>query len=436
MSTVVKPGPQLPPQGEANARAGLLPRRDTTPRRQLRRFAWLSATSALTILLLAGASLYVILREHVVAEARRNSVAVATAMFEHEQNELLRILPDGTATVEVIPDHFDALDQRMRAFLRAFGVVKVKVYDMARTIVYSTDAGIIGVVDRDNARLERVLRTGEADAKLVHKDAIPDLQHRERFDVDVVETYTAIRAGPAIVGSFEVYVDVTPAYDALRTVVRNATFVLLAVLAVVFGLLFGQMRNGMTRLAVVQSRLRDLATIDALTRLWNRRQLYARIDEEYSRLARVRLAGEPVVPIAFIMADVDHFKQVNDVHGHLVGDRVLREIARRLRLALRPYDVIGRFGGEEFLAMLPRTDLVEVASVAERMRQLIADAPIDVGGVSLPITTSFGVTVSFGGGDDVNFAVDRADQALYRAKQGGRNRVEALAPQDDRPQSP
>jgi diguanylate cyclase (GGDEF)-like protein len=131
------------------------------------------------------------------------------------------------------------------------------------------------------------------------------------------------------------------------------------------------------------------------------------------------------------MADLDHFKQINDGFGHPAGDAVLREVARRMTSVLRASDAMGRYGGEEFLAVLSGTDGAGALRVAERLRQTISGEPIRVGTVELDVTCSFGVAVSRSGHTTVEALVAAADAALYRAKRAGRNRVELA--DDDAP---
>jgi len=128
------------------------------------------------------------------------------------------------------------------------------------------------------------------------------------------------------------------------------------------------------------------------------------------------------------MADIDHFKKVNDTSGHLFGDEALREIARRLQSKLRPYDGVGRYGGEEFLLVLPACDLKAAMERANELRELIAGTPVVSDGAKKRITMSLGVAVSECLGlKEVEALVKRADTALYSAKKKGRNRVEHVA---------
>jgi two-component system, cell cycle response regulator len=132
------------------------------------------------------------------------------------------------------------------------------------------------------------------------------------------------------------------------------------------------------------------------------------------------------VPACVLFADLDHFKQVNDVYGHPIGDAALRSAADCLRRAVRPADPVGRFGGEEFVVLLPSTDLMEAEEVAERIRALIEASPLQlVDGRSVSLSISLGVTL-MAQDEPLTVAVDRADRAMLLAKRSGRNRVISL----------
>jgi len=124
-----------------------------------------------------------------------------------------------------------------------------------------------------------------------------------------------------------------------------------------------------------------------------------------------------------MVLDLDHFKQINDTHGHLAGDEVLRWAAARLRNALRETDFIGRYGGEEFVVVLPETDVKIAAELAEALRRLIGAQPVKFEAKTIPVTVSIGVTELHPGAADYQVMFREADRALYRAKAEGRNRV-------------
>src|SRR5260221_3443864 len=161
-----------------------------------------------------------------------------------------------------------------------------------------------------------------------------------------------------------------------------------------------------------------LATTDALTGLSNYRHFHDLLILEVQRAQRMEYS------IGLIIMDLDHFKQVNDRHGHPVGDLAMRQVAEQLRKRLRRTDVIGRIGGEEFGAILPGDGLAEVAIVAEKLRRSVEEMPPLRGGMT---TTPTAVTLSLGGTSlgsevvDAELLISRADQALYQAKHNGRN---------------
>ncbi len=171
--------------------------------------------------------------------------------------------------------------------------------------------------------------------------------------------------------------------------------------------------------------LRFQASHDPLTSLWNRT---AALDALHSELVRAkRTKGS----LAVVMADLDHFKKINDTHGHLAGDAALRETARRIRSCVRIYDTVGRYGGEEFLVIFPGCSTDEAMEQAERLRTSIDKEPIELSHAKILATLSLGVAVT-GGAEDIDALslLRGADGALYRAKAGGRNRVELATPHD------
>lgn len=173
-----------------------------------------------------------------------------------------------------------------------------------------------------------------------------------------------------------------------------------------------------TELHALQEELQRLSTTDVLTQLPNRRAFMDAAEREFSRANRHNL------PLALLMADIDHFKRINDVHGHPAGDTVLTAIADRIRVSLRKEDLPARLGGEEFAVLLPETEATRALALAERMRQAVNGTPIAIGdGITLPVTISIGVTTLRHGDDDFANLYSRADRSLYQAKQNGRNQV-------------
>lgn len=161
-----------------------------------------------------------------------------------------------------------------------------------------------------------------------------------------------------------------------------------------------------------------LLTADGLTSAYNRRFLEETLEREQHQSRR---AG---TPLCVMMLDLDKFKSINDTFGHLAGDAVLVEFARRAKSILRAGDLLARYGGEEFAIVLTRTALDEAVSIAERVRQLTAAAPVEFEDLSIPITVSIGISCDTGLTDArTTDLLARADEKLYAAKHGGRNQV-------------
>ncbi len=165
-------------------------------------------------------------------------------------------------------------------------------------------------------------------------------------------------------------------------------------------------------------RLHRVAVTDPLTGAFNREFLMTRLPQE------IEAAIDRDRPLSVALVDVDHFKAVNDQHGHGVGDVVLAEVARRLRGAIRGGDLLVRYGGEEFLTVLPKADAGRAWEVGERMRQRVCERAFDVGdGLALLLRISIGIA-QWRIGETMPDLIERADVAMYSAKDRGRNRVE------------
>jgi two-component system, cell cycle response regulator len=176
------------------------------------------------------------------------------------------------------------------------------------------------------------------------------------------------------------------------------------------------------RLMAALDTLREQATHDAMTCLWNHSAILDILQREIARAERE--SGR----LAVMLADLDYFKRINDTHGHMIGDAVLREAAQRMSASVRPFDHVGRYGGEEFMIVLPGCNEPNACRVAERLRQHVRGKPLTTDSMSIPVTISVGLVAWEGGRTDAGSLVHAADVALYRAKRGGRDRIEVAAP--------
>ena len=190
--------------------------------------------------------------------------------------------------------------------------------------------------------------------------------------------------------------------------------------------LHARLRSGMRVLELqsglleAQEALRGHATLDHLTGLWNRRMILEQLDRELNRVRREKR------PLSVLMLDIDRFKGVNDVHGHAAGDAVICATAAAIRSQLREYDFVGRYGGEEFLVLLPGCDTADGRSIGERIRLRIEGATMMAGEIPIRVTASLGLASTEVIGLQPVALIEAADAALYRAKANGRNRIEVV----------
>lgn len=167
--------------------------------------------------------------------------------------------------------------------------------------------------------------------------------------------------------------------------------------------------------------LKESSTTDPLTGIGNRRMLVERLKSEMARAERVNR------PLTVAIADIDRFKKVNDTYGHEAGDKVLIEVSRVIESCMREYDCCGRWGGEEFLIIMPEIAATEGILIVERLRGAISGLNVPIADRSVQLTASFGIA-EYRAGESASDIINRADAALYKAKQAGRNRYEAADP--------
>jgi diguanylate cyclase (GGDEF)-like protein len=179
------------------------------------------------------------------------------------------------------------------------------------------------------------------------------------------------------------------------------------------GLLYFLMSQLIKRLDDARQTIEKIAITDALTELFNRRHVMSRFEEEFEKFKRLKMN------VSCIMIDIDHFKTVNDSYGHLTGDQVLKVLSARMRDIVRAYDIIGRYGGEEFLIIMPDTGLEDARGLAERIRMSVKEETVG----NVAVTLSLGVVCVQESDRSVDDIIRRADENLYKAKKSGRDRI-------------
>ena len=212
--------------------------------------------------------------------------------------------------------------------------------------------------------------------------------------------------------------------DSVNLNIEYLQWLVLALVLVAFSIIGGHisslrrnLRISRTELEKSLTLIKEMSIRDDLTGVYNRRHLMELLEHEYHRISR----GGARFSVA--MLDIDHFKSVNDTHGHLTGDEVLRAVSDAIRTSLRSADFCGRYGGEEFLLVMTQTNINGALLCAERIRSIIEQSRFPNLGPDFKVTVSLGVT-EFAGKEDIPTMIGRADRALYRAKESGRNRVE------------
>jgi len=391
--------------------------------RLLRLLVMTAMVSIIVIVLLSAYGFYRIFSGFVIASAENDSVRLSRVMIDQQKPLIFDAASSHSIDLMIHESDIPPLDRNLRLFLRPFGIIKIKIYDRHKRIVYCTDSTLIGKMDEHNLRLRNAL-AGNIDAKLETKDKIQDLAEEQLLNVDVVETYVPITSeSGTVLGCFEVYVNVTHYREQVRYGVIIMTLLLVLLLIGVFGFSYLLIRRGAGQLRHAHEKLESMAKTDALTDIANRGHLMVRGQEEFERLRRYGMKNQPVSSLGCIMMDLDHFKRINDSKGHLAGDHVLRGVAQRLKESVRPYDVIGRYGGEEFVVLLPDTTMEQSLVVAERIRSSISQGPFEFNEDRIPVTASLGVSSSNENDQGLNDVLKRADEGLYKAKEAGRNRV-------------
>jgi diguanylate cyclase (GGDEF)-like protein len=243
------------------------------------------------------------------------------------------------------------------------------------------------------------------------------------------ETMTAIRAMLAIVAVVlvteliisSILIALGYAYHTPGTLFVDAIVLGLVVAPPIYWLVLRPVRREYEKRLVAEERAEDmgrLAITDPLTRIMNRRGITVALLDAMAQSERYR------TPLTIAMADIDHFKNVNDTYGHEAGDKVLAELAGVLADGLRMPDKAGRYGGEEFLLIFPHTNLVQGRKISDRIRVAVGKHRIELDEGKVQLTISIGV-VQFQRGEDLEQLLSRSDRALYAAKEAGRNRVVA-----------
>ncbi|TYB32729.1 MAG: GGDEF domain-containing protein [Flexistipes sinusarabici] len=380
----------------------------------------IGSLSMIVIVTLTAFTTYHSAKEDVLNIAEDDAVRIGTVIVKHYQYDLFNKnkLNKGWSSLEI-----DMFDRHVKYFLSQFEIHKIKVFNFKRNIIYSNERDIIGIKDKNNKSLTKALQ-GKINSHLVHEDETVDLSEEKQLNADVVETYFPVYNDiEEIVGAMELYVDVTRYKDEIIHRVTTSVVNISAILIIVFAISYFIVRTGSKEVKSLLDRLHNMAVYDTLTGVYNRGAIIEQANKELSLMKRRIINGEPPKCLGIIMTDLDYFKKINDTYGHQAGDKVLCGFTDRIKQSLREYDVYGRWGGEEFVILLPETDHEKAAAAADRLRKLIMKKPFSINGTSLNITASFGVTCCYDPYESFDTLLAKSDEAMYEAKESGGNRV-------------
>lgn len=388
----------------------------------LRRVILLTIASSLLILGGSVFGIHWVYKSYVIKFAELDSINISRAIVSLQSNLFLHRKDSGPEYLEIDSSEYNEIDATLTKFLRPFDILKIKIFDLGGRIIYSTDKSLIGLIDSKNTRLKKALG-GSNDSKLQTKGKFSDLLDEEPFDIDIVETYVPIYNDLGdIVGSFEIYKDGSIFRNEILIGVGLSFLILAGNLSIAIVISFMMIKKSASRLQRAQNELHKMATIDTLTGLYARSEIVNLIKYELI-LYRTNLTSPGAFDLCLVMIDIDHFKSINDNYGHPAGDTALSKIAHCIKSEVRSTNIVGRFGGEEFLVVLPGETMSSSQQIDERIRVSISELDIDIGDEVIHATASFGISQILSTENDYQPALSRADEALYEAKNTGRNKV-------------
>jgi diguanylate cyclase (GGDEF)-like protein len=388
-------------------------------------FLLLVIVGFVSIPLILGLTLAGIYRVHyrqMLLDARNEIDNITDILLIKEKTLWLSPRADGPTRLAVSDRELSHFDWRMQKTCKVFGLTGISLLDAQGQVIYSTRSHLIGRRYPDLPLLQRVL-SGREDIQLVREGQLVPLVDTPA-DRDLLVGFAPIFGSPQkkdILGGIGLELDFDRYTRRLRIGLLQSGVVLAGILVAVSAVSFVFVRRGALQLRRAQRVLHHMAMTDALTGLLNRAEALARAERE---LERARRAGgdQEDCRLVVMLIDVDHFKRINDQHGHVAGDQVLRRLAVLLREGLRPYDILGRYGGEEFLAVLPQACYGEGGQIAARLGRSVREDSFVAEGESVSVTVSIGYTTAHWREGNMLPAIRRADQALYQAKLQGRNR--------------
>jgi len=351
--------------------------------------------------------------EQLVENTESEAIRAGTHMMREVINEYSE---DRLSFSDDLVAYFEAIGED-------FGLWKIKVFDKSGVTVYSTSEDDIGKLN-ENSYFHDIVASGKPYTKVVQKDTRS--LEGQLVNSDVVETYVPMMKEGKFIGAFELYYNITlqkSEMDELISQYSKLLYILTVILIASVALAAIFFLKGLKERRRYERAMLEKVNTDPLTGVYNRRRFDEILHIEFERVMRYDLA------IGLLILDIDHFKKVNDTYGHQAGDDVLIATAAKISESLRKSDLLGRYGGEEFIALLPETSRENALETAERLRRVIETNTVSYGNHIIKVTISVGVSYLHSEkGLTIERIIKNADDALYAAKERGRNQVAYIPP--------
>lgn len=398
------------------------PRLRDNPRVLLRKFLWTGLLCLTAVLLLATYGVYRAYSWRLIESAHTEAKATCQVLLVKEKKLLIDINEKGHAELKLEDSEKTNFGKHLQKYFQPFAIDFIRIWDLQRRVVDHTgdenntrQTVIPPALDKSLAGESFSFLGKESDIGLGRKD-------REIATNQVISFLPILGENKEVLGAIEIRRSIKSYRAKIRREVAFFALSLGTALLALFGCVYFLVVKGANRLTQTQQILHLLATTDPLTGLYNRREIFARACDIFSKEQDSKPHNAPL-NFGLLILDFDNFKRINDTYGHPIGDRILQELASPLQAALRPYDILGRVGGEEFMVVLPESNLEQCQDIAERLCKTVRDNPFEIDGLLVRGSISIGGATAHPLDRELEAVLQRADKRLYQAKTRGKDRA-------------
>ena len=391
------------------------------PRILLRKFFWIGLLCLVVLLILATYGIYRVFSWRLVESAHTEAQAICQVVLVKEKKHLLAFDDQDQARLDLPDDEKSGFEKRLKKYLAPFAIDAVWVWDQRHRVINRPGNHQDKPMVTPSSALAQALAGGSLTR--LEKSSDASFQGgKSHSSKEQMVSYLPIRGEHEyeVLGAFEIRRSIEGYRAEIRRGVAFSAILLSTVLLALFACVFLLVKRGAQRLAKAQDILHAMAITDPLTGIYNRREVLARAEESFWGQKRGNCRNVSGY-FSILMIDFDDFKNINDSYGHPVGDRVLQDLVLRIQTVLRPTDMVGRVGGEEFLVVLPGANSQQCQEVAERLRKAVGDMPFEVGDLQTYGSVSIGGATANSMDSGLEALLQRADKGLYRAKNLGKD---------------